>query len=209
MEKEPIKFVVGNNYVTRRNGIVKCVQKIFRDYKEAINLVDNGGYVLTVWSETGKQIDQRASPMNDIISEYIEPKSFDWTKPAQTVSGKKVTNLILLQNSGLSSPLIGVIEGNNFVSAWTQGGINHVAELKLKNLPEPKKMVPLEPGDIKPGQILKYKTWKENLAWVSVIGIHFNQVSFKDRVIDLVDLKKDWLISRDNGLTWQNCEKEG
>lgn len=205
-----ITFTIGNKYVTRDGRIVTCTGKGWG----STSFKDGNDDWLCVWEDSGNQFKDGRKSHNDIVSEYIEPQSvkFDWTKPAQTVGGESV--VILGTNGKGRYPIYGYIGNDEVIRQWTPMGyydINHGNRFNdLINVPE-KKVVPLEPKDIKPSYRLRHVDEPE-WCWRVIDGIKINKSGETIILISGSSIAFHqlcyWRISRDDGETWEKCEKE-
>jgi hypothetical protein len=209
VKPDPLTILVGKKYKNRDGAIVTCILKdIFRaEFK-----TESACY--TTWT-SGLMYGRSDIPSGqDIVSEYVEPEKitgFDWTKPAQTKGGKKVLGLTLLDFPAKYN-LIGYIEGDEVPCFWKKDGTNasYMGCYNMENILE-KKVVPLEPSDIKFGDFIRHCEEEEG-CWRNIEGIKKNKsgdyvVLYSGGSVELHILKY-WLISRDGGKTWQRCEKE-
>lgn len=70
-------------------------------------------------------------------------------------------------------------------------------------------LVPLGMEDIKPGDAIRHETW-DLYEWRLVEGVQKGRVYYTTgNSVFMADLQRYYHITRDNGKTWQRCEKEG
>jgi hypothetical protein len=209
-----IKFEVGKKYITRTGAVVYCNNIDYIGQTIEFIREDNRNTFIS-WFDGRQYSSGLMDHIDDVIAEY-NFKSFDWTKPAQTKNGKKVSGLTLI-NWPAKYNLVGYIEGNQSPSCWDKEGCNssYLKDFQLENIPE-KKFVPLEPKDIKPGYLIKRKEEKDEDTWEIIVAVHKSKSSRGDYCIRTGlgkslnlkhDLSKSFLISRDNGITWEQCNK--
>lgn len=209
-----ITFTIGNKYVTRDGRTVTCTRKEF----DTVSFEDANSCWLCVFTDTGKRYNNGRECNDDITSEYVESQSvkFDWTKPAQTKYGRKVLHLTLIPDPDCEYCLVGKLETNVFLSTWNKDGKAYAnPDLDLINVPE-KKVVPLEPGDIKPGCLIKQAYELDEPTWEIITGVvkckHDKQGYYittgTGKTLKITDHLYNFVISRDNGATWEKCEKE-
>ena len=214
MSYEPNKiiFVEGKKYLTDKGDTAVC-KKIFQDE----SIVFEINKQIRAFNKYGKTLSNGGKLT--IISEYMEPLQektpppFDWTKPAQTKNGLEVKELHKF-DLPIVYPLVGIIKGGAYSHTWTITGKSSISNLyDLINISETKKVVPLEPGDIKPGDIIKQKSNLSGHEWSMVTSVskYINGLPFVTcslGTISVVTLVNNYLISHDNGVTWEDCSKE-
>lgn len=137
----------------------------------------------------------------------MQSKRIDITKPVRTRDGRTVTHLTKFDVSGYC--LFGQ-EGNS-VYRWLSNGkyIDNIEDhhLDLFNVPE-KKVLPLQPGDIVPGDIIQdvygqmYIICASNKEFIHIHGpLGYFAISF-------AGLVGKYHYSLDRGKTWKPCSKE-
>ena len=171
-----------------------------------------------VWKKNGK-ICYNTEHNFDIINEYIDPttimKQFDPTKPVQTKDGQDVT--ILGTNGRGNYPIYGYVGyGDQDINCWTKEGKYNYALMRqnienkwdLVNLPTTK-VVPLDAGDVKFGDLLKIDNNPGD--WRGIVAINAKNTSHPvvagQGSFSFIYLQKHCEISRDGGKTWEKCEK--
>lgn len=197
-------FEVGKLYVRRDGEIVEC-SRVFKG--NGAEFLTKDKFYFYVWSNG--QVSNHTISHKDIIQPYMSTKIIDITKPVQTVGGKPVTQLIKFEGVQTEFPLFGVLDGT--VITWAvDGRIGSIAGSinDIINVPE-KKVVPLEFGDIMPGDLFK---WEGSEAIFSVVQVSENRVVFCAHS-SVVSYRYDALIgnaqySQDRGKTWKPCSKE-
>ena len=138
-------------------------------------------------------------------------KLIDINKPIQTRDGKTVE---IISDKGRGEyPLVGYIANNlKTLDTWMLDGTfskaGYLPENNLVNVKE-KTIVPLDAGDIKPTYLFKRKGVDE-VKWLTVTALHYGNVFLAGQHagISFKSLRDNYLISRDSGETWENCEKE-
>lgn len=140
-------------------------------------------------------------------------KPFDITKPFHTRDGSKVE---IISDKGRGEyPIVGYI-GDVFrtLDTWTLDGIfskaGYMPGNDLVNTKE-KKLVPLEASDIKPNYLFRRQGPSTVNLWSIVTALHKGKVFLSPSNPDgwtFQELRDNYLISRDGGNTWENCEKE-
>lgn len=135
----------------------------------------------------------------------------DITKPVQTRDGRKVLGLTRIDAKGIVFPIVGLIEGEDSPKNWKNDGSFYRDEYNshndIVNVKE-KKIVPLTHKDIKPTDIFRPKEWEkgfQTISWMNGYCICLNESCYDK---GFPKLREEYLISRDGGTTWQNCEKE-
>jgi hypothetical protein len=213
IEEKPmkLKFVEGKKYLTDSGDIAVC-KEVFSDNSMLCEIYGE----IRAFNKDGIAFSQ--SKNSTLVSEYIELslKQFDWTKPARTKNGKKVLGLTLLKGVSLENNLVGQLEGEMGISYWNSLGFNrhYNDNHQLENIPE-KKVVPLEPGDIKPGYLIKKASEKDEPTWELVLGVikcrndkqGYYIATGTGKTLKIGNKLETFIISKDNGLTWENCFK--
>lgn len=139
-------------------------------------------------------------------------QKLDFNKPITTVGGI-IVNIFTTQASGYW-PVVGQVSCYEHIYRWDLYGKSEFSvnsEFDLVNIKE-KKIVPLEPQDIKPGNLVKYK--KEKDTWMLITAVKINALDTyyfvaggKSDYFFNKDLK-NLLISYDNGKNWHEMTKE-
>lgn len=196
----PMKFIEGKQYRTNKGDIAIC-HKVYDDGSATFKVCG----LTYAFNEYGICGDWN-------IVEIKETKIFDWTKPAQTKGGYKVAGLTLVQGVSTKFNLVGQIEQHsNNLTCWDVNGkhLSGSMGLDLENIPPQKRTVPLEPEDIKPTDLIRHPN-DTNVVFYTISGVYKNCVKFGGSTFAIsyqALLDSSWEISRDNGTTWEKCEK--
>lgn len=135
-----------------------------------------------------------------------ESKIIDITKPVQTREGIPVTQLVKFHSLDRNFVLYGVYKG--VVTQWMENGRyckEQLSVFDILNVPE-KKIVPLEFGDILPGDLIKHGTHAiyqvEAVTNDNIYLANFGKLSFSGLINNI------YTYSQDRGKTWKPCHKE-
>lgn len=138
-------------------------------------------------------------------------KNIDITKPVQTRSGRKVQGLTFVRVAGNKFPIAGVMDGDNYVKCWTDNGKYYDSPntdpLDIINVPE-KKIVPLTCEDIKPTDLFRRNFQEVGFHTIACLGGSLISLNGIQGTFSFPFMRENFIISRDGGTTWENCEKE-
>lgn len=204
-----LTFEIGKKYVSRNGTVVTLSSKTpYLLYFDKLS-----GERFTDTYHNGFCLNDKKEHIKDIVSEYVEPQksTLDLTKPVQTKHRLKV--VILGTNGKGKYTVYGYVNDNyDTIHTWTETGryATIVADdpFDLVNIPQTK-VVPLDAGDIKFGDILKIDNNPND--WRGIIGINGKNSSHPVMAgggnFSFQYLQKHCEISRDGGKTWEKCEK--
>lgn len=209
-----LNFIIGKQYKTRSKYLVTLESETGGKLNFRI---ENGGLYSTVEGRVIYEYPQKLNHPLDVVEEYNETNimepNIDFTKPVQTSNGRKVT--IFTTEANGPHPVVGQIEGDTTIDRWSLTGEMYKGWSDLVNT-KVKKIVPLGPQDIKPGDIVRYKD--EPDTWQVVIGVKLDankkyyfvagnsNYYFENGTSNKLNARL--LLSHDNGVTWHEFTKE-